>query len=181
MVIYSGSYIYGSTNELYHYGVLGMRWGVHKARYYKRQYNKYSSLANQSEDARVRAAKYQQLLTETKKRITSKSTEKLKKINASYQKRQNSANRNYDKGERREHSWLASQESADRAYKKANKQQYRANRLANRGKRWYDQMVRAYGDLELTMDKETIEIGKRFVDHVTTQSQLKYSQRKNRK
>lgn len=179
MVIYSGNYVYSSTSDIVHYGVLGMRWGVRKARYYQKQYGRYST--GKTAEDKAKAARYQQLLTETKKRITSKSTEKLKKINTNYQKRQSSADRNYDKGERKEHSWLASQESADRAYKKANKQQYRANRLANKGKRWYKQMVRAYGDLELTMDKETIAIGKQFVDHVTTQSQLKYAHRKNRK
>ena len=179
MVIYSGNYVYSSTSDLEHYGVLGMRWGVHKARYYQKQYGKYS--AGKTAEDKAKAARYKQLVGQTKQHIVSKSTEKLNKINTRYQKRQGAADRNYDRGERREHSWLASQESANRAYKKANKQQYRANRLANKGKRWYNQMVRAYGDLELTMDKETIEIGKRFVDHVTTQSQINYAQRKKRK
>lgn len=181
MVIYSGNYVYGSTDELYHYGVLGMRWGVHKARYYKKQANKYRTMYDQTGEARAKAKNYERLLEETKKNIVSKSTEKLKGINKKYQKRQDAADRNYDKGDRRDHSWLASEESVERAYRKASRQQYKANRLATRGKRWYKQMVRAYGDLELTMDPELVEIGRELVNHVTTQSQVKYAQKVHKK
>lgn len=179
MAIYSGNYVYSSTSDLEHYGVLGMRWGVHKARYYKKQYNKYST--GKTAEDKAKAARYQQLLGQTKEHIVSESTKKLKDLNTNYRKRQNAADKYYDRGERKEHSWLSSEESVRRTYKTASKQQYRANRLAAKGKRWYNQMVRAYGDLELTMDKKTIEIGKEFVQHVTTQSQLKYAQKVHKK
>lgn len=175
---------YGDSEELYHYGVLGMRWGVHKARYYQRKGNKYRRMASvpgeNSAAYKAKAAEYERKYESAKKHLVTKSTEKLRSFSNRYTKEQNQADRRYSTAQRKDRSWLSSQESADKAYDKASKAQYKANKDAYKGKKWYEQMVRAYGDLDITMDKETIEIGKDLVDRVAAQSISIYSNSRKR-
>lgn len=51
---------YGESEELKHYGVLGMRWGVHKARYYERQAQRYKRMTETMTGANKVAASVRQ-------------------------------------------------------------------------------------------------------------------------
>lgn len=53
-------YIYTSDGELYHYGVVGMKWGVRRgrtARSYEKASKKLSKLTNKADKAQVKADK----------------------------------------------------------------------------------------------------------------------------
>lgn len=199
-----------SQGELYHYGVLGMKWGVHKARKYRSEGQVAAEVARQkmraanawdsnrlslisdkpitkvSEDtvknnkmsvpdllsARDRA--YNQASRE-RNAVISKSSKKLEKLNAKYEKRQAKADRLYDKAERKSASLLASKRSTDKAFRKASKWQYKANRVALRGKRWYEEMEKAYSSADIKMSKRNQEIGKELVRQVRANSRAMYA------
>ena len=184
---------WAQPNELYHYGVLGMKWGVHKARSASRaiekadkdqtmavlaaqtgqlsshQVNTMYSMANQ------RRVEAEQRRAAAVSKLTSKSTKKLEKLNAKYEKRQAKADKLYDKAERKAASLLASKRSTDRMFRKASKWQYKANRVAQRGKRWYERMEKAYKSADLEMSKRNQEIGKELIRQVRANSRAMYA------
>ena len=171
---------YGQSEELKHYGVLGMRWGVRKARYYERKAQKYKRLTETMGGADKIAAYYRQLEYEKRRqavvdRLRKKSTEKLSKYDTSYKKWQGRADRKYSSAQRKQYGLLANETKANKIYTKASKDQYRANKVAYRGKRFYDEMVKAYGQLEIKMDSDYAKLGKEFVDRVENQSRVIYA------
>lgn len=143
-------------NELYHYGVLGMKWGTHKAR-------KYSASGNTE---KFKAVTY---------KLDTKATRKLNRINANYEKKQAMADRKFDKAERKANSFLTSKRSAEKAFKKASKYQFKANKAAARGKKWYEQMLKQYKKAGIPMSKENQEIGKELVRQVRASSRAMYA------
>ena len=86
-------------NELYHFGVMGMKWGVHKAR-------KLAASGKTEKHAATLA------------KIDAKATKKLNKLNARFEKKQAKADRKFDKAERKANSLFTSKRSAEKAFKK---------------------------------------------------------------
>ena len=166
---------YGESEELKHYGVLGMRWGVHKARYYERQAQRYKRMTETMTGANQQAAYMLQLDYEKRRqavvdKLRKKSTEKLEKYHSAYKKKQLAADRKYASAQRKEYGILANRTKAGELYGKADKRQYKANRIAYKGKRFYDEMVRAYKDVGIDMDSETAKLGKDLVDRIEHES-----------
>lgn len=171
---------YGQSEELKHYGVLGMRWGVRKARYYERKAQKYKRLTETAQgsdrDAYAqRSSDYERRRQAVVEKLRRKSTEKLSKYDTSYKKWQGRADRKYSSAQRKQYGFLANETKANKTYDKASKDQYRANKVAYRGKRFYDEMVKAYGQLEIKMDSDYSKLGKEFIDRVENQSRVIYA------
>lgn len=179
-----------NQGELYHYGVIGMKWGVHKARSLDRKadrmttkyggtptedddYPDFTSGKNSKQHAKI--GSYRQKAASIRSKIDTKATRKLQKINARYEKRQARADRKFDKAERKSNSFLASERSARKAFRKASKEQFKANKIAARGKKWYERMVKEYKKAGLTMSKENQEIGKELVRQVRANSRAMYA------
>lgn len=172
------------TNELYHYGVLGMKWGVHRARNLTRQNDVAANdgrhiVIRYKDGRRAALDSYGNSMLDradnAKAKVDRKATSKLQKLNAKYEKQQAKADRMYDKAERKANSLLTSKRSAEKAFKKASKYQFKANKAAARGKKWYDQMTKEYKKADISMTKENQEIGKELIRQVRANSRAMYA------
>lgn len=128
-------------NELMHYGVLGMKWGIR----------------------RNRAKAY------------AKSSKKLQKINTKYQSRQEAANKAYAKAERKTYGIFSNERKAERAFGAASKSQYKANKLANKGKKWYEAMNRNFDRSIDTFSERDIAAGENFIKVINESSRNFYT------
>lgn len=144
------------SDELYHYGVIGMKWGVHKAR-------KFAASGN-TEGFKTVAYK-----------LDTKATRKLGKLNARYDKQQAKADRKYAQAERKASSLFTSKKSAQKAFEKASKYQFKANKAAAKGKKWYDRMLKEYKRAGIPMSKENQEIGKELIRQIRANSRAMYA------
>ena len=147
-----------NQDELYHYGVIGMKWGVRKARN-----------ASQKGDQKRSA--------EILKDVKVRSEQKLAKYETTYQKRQRKADRKFRKAERKANTLFSTNWGRKRSFKKAGKAQYKANRVAYKGKRWYERMNKTFKKANIKMSKQSIKTGEEFIRIVRSQSQALYAMR----
>ncbi len=125
------------SDELYHYGVLGMKWGVHRAS------KKYSSAT--TKEAKSKAS--DKLNTHM-----SKASKKLNKYNAKTTKK-------LDKAIRKRYGLLGD----DRKYAKA---KAKADRVAYKGDKWYKNMVKTFSKQSVAQISDSDKkIGERFAKY----------------
>lgn len=160
--------------ELLHYGVLGMRWGVRKARYYK------SHAEDRAYRPEVRS-EYQRRLNATVGQIREKSFKKLAKYEQKYSKLQSKANREYEKAQKKAYGFLSNKDKADKVFEKAARRQYKANKILYRERRWFDRMSKAYKDIDIDIDSEMAKTGEEIVRRVLAQSQTLYAAERKRR
>lgn len=200
-----------TQSELYHYGVLGMKWGVHKYNKHRVQTAKLREIQRQqllkanannpkakglisttpitkvskADKDKYTKASYGDLQREinrgsaagmeARKKLESKASKKLQKLNARYDKQQAKADRKYAQAERKASSLFISKKSTQKAFEKASKYQFKANKAAARGKNWYEQMLKEYKRAGIPMTKENQEIGKELIRQIRASSRAMYA------
>lgn len=171
-------------DELYHYGVLGMKWGVRKARNLSRQNNIAANdgkhvVVRYKDGRRAALDSYGNSLLDmadkARANVDRKASRKLEKLNQRYEKKQAKADRKFAKAERKANSLLSSKKSADRAFRKASKYQFKANKAAARGKKWYERMLKEYKVADIPMTAKNQKIGEEFIRQVRANSRAMYA------
>ena len=141
------------SDELYHYGVLGMKWGVHRAR--------KLAAAGHTEKAKAKLdATY------------AKSAKKLAKIDRKIEKYQAKSVKYRQKADRNAYGWFGSQKKAQRQAFKADRQQFKANKKAAKGLKHIQKMQQVYKDTSLKhISKEHEAAGRRYEQMLRTRAQ----------
>lgn len=135
-----------TEEELMHYGVLGMKWGVRRAS------KQLSSATTKEGRAKAKAS--------LDKHYT-KSSKKLNKYSKKVDKNLAKARK---KAVKSEASLLTSSKGRAKAAAKAAKFRRRAMRNMKKGEKWAKAMDKSFKNTSIELTKEQREIGKKFID-----------------
>lgn len=160
-----------SENDLLHYGVVGMKWGVRKAQYYAGKANKLGL----SPDTAAKKLEYLRKYNETVNALKTKSRGQLVKYDTAYRKHQDQAKKYLLESDRRLNKFFKDYHGAEKYRKRFEKSQNRANRVNAKEERFYKEMIKAYEKLKIQPDSELVEKGKEIVHRSDVMSMTVYA------
>lgn len=167
-----------NENELMHYGVLGMKWGVHKGNV-SQAYGK----------ATTKRRKLENNVTKAKKAYEKATVKANTGVSYKYQKLQAKADRLQSKADRKKYGFFTNANKAAKLQVKADRVQYKANKYKSRyekrqakagrtkaqyikaqrkAERWIKAMDKTFKDYDVNnLPTEKINKGKEFVKSVS--------------
>ena len=125
------------THELYHYGVIGMKWGVRRGNTTK---------------------------------AYEKASKKLSKLDAKVDKAEALARKRKGQADAAAASRFISKKKTAKYEGKAKQASARAAVRLRKAERWYKSMEKTFADTGVSMSKEQIAMGKRYVEHMNMRS-----------
>lgn len=160
-----------SEEDLLHYGVVGMKWGVRKARYYASKANKLGL----SPDTAAKKLEYLLKYNEAVTAFKNKSRGQLVKYDTTYRKHQDQAKKNLLESDRRLNKFFKDYRGSEKYRKRFEKSQNRANRINAKEERFYKEMIKAYEKLKIKPDSDLVEKGKEIVHRSDVLSMTVYA------
>jgi hypothetical protein len=154
-------------SELYHHGILGMKWGVRKY---------------QNEDGTLTPAGKERYGSDIDKYKT-KVENKLSKIETKVEKKQKKATKLYTKADIKVNRMLfPNEKKASKLYRKADKAQRKVNTLEYKGKKYYQKSSKNMTKVDSSdsLTQKSIALGEKFVSDVNNRASAIYINRAGR-
>ena len=120
-------------SELYHYGVLGMKWGIRRGNATK---------------------------------AYAKASKKLTKLDKKVDKAEALARKRKGQADSAAASFFSTKKGMAKAETRAKKASAKAAIRNRKAERWYKSMEKAFADTDISMTKEQVTMGKRYMDHM---------------
>ena len=121
------------SSELYHYGVLGMKWGIRRGNATK---------------------------------AYAKASKKLTKLDKKVDKAEALARKRRGQVDAAAASFFSTKRRIDKAETRSKKASAKAALRNRKAERWYKSMEKAFADTDISMTKEQVTMGKRYMDHM---------------
>ena len=125
------------SSELYHYGVLGMKWGIRRGNATK---------------------------------AYAKASKKLAKLDKKVDKAEALARKRKGQADSATASFFSTKKGMAKAETRAKKASAKAAIRNRKAERWYQSMEKTFADTGISMTKEQVTMGKRYVDHMNMRS-----------
>ena len=121
------------SSELYHYGVLGMKWGIRRGNTTK---------------------------------AYAKASKKLTKLDKKVDKAEALARKRRGQVDAAAASFFSTKRRIDKAETRSKKASAKAALRNRKAERWYKSMEKAFAGTDISMTKEQVTMGKRYMDHM---------------
>ena len=121
------------SSELYHYGVLGMKWGIRRG---------------------------------NTARAYEKASKKLTKLDRKVDKAEALARKRRGQADAAAASVFSTRKSMAKAETRSKKASAKAAIRNRKAERWYKSMEKAFADTDISMTKEQVAMGKRYMGHM---------------
>ena len=121
------------SSELYHYGVLGMKWGIRRGNTTK---------------------------------AYAKASKKLTKLDKKVDKAEALARKRRGQVDAAAASFFSTKRRIDKAETRSTKASAKGALRNRKAERWYKSMEKAFADTDISMTKEQVTMGKRYMDHM---------------
>lgn len=167
-----------TPDELMHYGVLGMKWGVRRSRNMAKKSEslrkKSSTYAKEGNNDKANKlnAKANKLQTKSKsvaEKTYNRSSRELNTINKRFDKAQNKAEVRMDYAQRLRERRMVSESRKSKAMSRAKNSVQFASKTARKGRNFYNAMEKAFSNTDYKMTEEHRKIGKRYTDYMDRQ------------
>lgn len=151
-------------NELYHHGILGMKWGIRRFQPYPKGHKGGKEVGQ--------ATKVQQRdkASEKAERLTAKTTKKFAKLDSKIESGRKVVDKKYAKAERKSYARFSTQRGIDKAFGQATKAQKVVNRLEYKGSQYFQKKQKQFEKLNISMNSDLEKRGKEYLAAVRKNS-----------
>lgn len=156
------------SNELYHHGILGMKWGVRRFQPYPKGHK------GGKEVGKATKVKQRDSTPTKAEKLTSKTSKKFAKIDSKIDKRQKIVDKKYAKAEKKSYSLFATQRSINKAFGEATQAQKRVNRLEYQGSQYFQKKQRQFAKINVSMNSDLQKRGEEYLAAVRRNSSELY-------
>lgn len=156
------------ADELYHHGILGMKWGIRRFQPYPKGHKGGKEVGQ--------AAKVQQRDKKAEKatKLTARTEKKFTKIDAKIAQKQKVVDKKYAKAERKSYSLFATQRGIDKAFGEATDAQKKVNRLEYKGSQYYQKMAAKFEKMDMSLNSDLVSKGEQYLEAVRRNNQELY-------
>lgn len=152
------------SNELYHHGILGMKWGI-------RRYQPYPKGSGKSGKEIGKAAKVQQRAN----KLNAKANKRLNKVAIKEYANQQRANRYYEKAVAKSGQLFSTERGIQKAFDRATNAQRNVNYYEYKGAQYYKKLERKLGKIGMSTSKENQKLGEEYLKKVSQSSKSFYN------
>lgn len=145
------------SNELYHHGILGMKWGIRRFQPYPKGHK------GGKEVGQATKVKQRDSTSSKAEKLTSRTTKKFERIDSKIDKRQKVVDKKYAKAEKKSYSLFATQRGINKAFGKATQAQKRINRLEYQGSQYFQKKQKQFAKINVSMNSDLQKKGEEYL------------------